>query len=752
LTNPHDDIPPAADLAEWTEAPARGAGTSSPQVLHQHLRGFWAVVLAGAVLCLLALFLVFFRMPGAGIVQDMGAIGPLLGQRMAVEPDKRVAIDDELDQCLQRLDQGLQADGLDRSVLLEFQARWQAARRTGDAQAWQELMPAAQTLATSIRANLDARHERLSSVIKIVTASMAGLLLLMIFGLLRHRSRLHNSLERLSEELGQQGQWQDALQALREERAGPQSTFEAVTTGVVETLRDNDRRWQALAELSADWYWETDAQNRLVRLYGSLAAFTEQGWQIEDLVGRRFDQLSCLKAPNLQGWQPLMEQLTGGGNFRDFECSVVARDKRSMRWMALSGRPRHDAHGMVAGFEGIARDITERRRQLMRLKASEQRWSTVVQLATDWYWESDENHRMQPMLMDAQTDTHGFAALLQGRTLWESFPFGLDEMAWELHRQDLAHRLPFRELELCIDTEDGQRHWLALSGMLRQDARGEFRGYRGVAREITGRKEAERVLMRHNEELQRAVTARTHELQAMNRDLEAFARQLAHELRTPISHIQGLAQLLLTRSGEQLSEDDRQLLDLQLQSAGGMRETVDALLTLASSTLQPMPTEAVDLSAMAHEVIDALPALEREAPVDWVIQEGLRALASPAPLKIVLTNLLGNAAKFTRRTAEPRVELRGHFSPGGTLTVVLEDNGTGFDPAKADRLFQPFGRLHADQDYHGTGIGLTIVQRIIERHGGQVRAEPREEGGARFTFTLPEQAGLNRKLPEELRA
>jgi signal transduction histidine kinase len=241
-------------------------------------------------------------------------------------------------------------------------------------------------------------------------------------------------------------------------------------------------------------------------------------------------------------------------------------------------------------------------------------------------------------------------------------------------------------------------------------------------------------------------------LQTVNRDLDAFARQLAHELRTPIGHIQGLAQLLLSRSGEQLSAADRELLTLQLQSSNSMRETVDALLNLARSTMQPMPTEDVDITSLAQEVIDGLPPLARTAPVRWTVQPGLRAVASSAPLKIVLANLLGNAAKFTRRTAEPHVELRGHMSPNGSLHVAVEDNGIGFDPEKAARLFTPFGRLHTGEDYHGTGIGLTIVQRIIERHGGSVKAQTRPDGGARFEFSLPTTAAdvVAADLPAEL--
>lgn len=737
-----DDSPALADAMDGDVPPV----DRSPA--RKHLFGFWAVVLGAALLCATALFVVLFRLPGGGAIEHAAAVSTALAERLSAPAIGKPAIDAELSRRLELLEQAMREDGLDRARLQDFATRWQAARTRDVDDELRELLPLAQGLTASVRGELDGRHARLEGAIKVVTTTLAGLLLMMIFGLLRHRRRLRRSIDRFSDEL-EQGDWQDAVQALRNDPAGPPSAFDALATGVAGVLRESDRRWQALAELSADWYWETDRQHRLVKVTGSIEIFTAQGWNAEDLTGRRFDQLTFFKAPGVAGWAPLVGHLQAEEQFREFECGVISRDKRSMRWVALSGRRRQDDSGNFIGFEGVARDVTERRRTMAKLKAGEQRWSTVVRLATDWYWESDEQHRIQPMVMEHHHQGQFFADAVRGHTLWEAFPFGLDATAWETFRHDLEAHRPFRELELCVDSDDGGRHWLAISGLPRFNASGGFRGYHGVARDITAHKEAERVLLRHNEELQRAVAARTTELQIVNRDLEAFARQLAHELRTPIGHIQGLAQLLLNRNAEQLPDDDRQLLELQLASAASMRETVDALLNLARSTMQAMPSEVLDLSALAHEVIEGLPALERTAPVRWAIQPGIRVVASAGPLKIVLTNLLGNAAKFTRRTAEPVVELRSHRDGDGPVHIVIEDNGIGFDPGKADRLFTPFGRLHTGEDYHGTGIGLTIVQRIVERHGGTVRAQPRESGGARFEFTLPAQELEALALAEE---
>jgi signal transduction histidine kinase len=139
-------------------------------------------------------------------------------------------------------------------------------------------------------------------------------------------------------------------------------------------------------------------------------------------------------------------------------------------------------------------------------------------------------------------------------------------------------------------------------------------------------------------------------------------------------------------------------------------------------------------------VIAELPAIDRVAPVLWDIQPGLTAWASATQMRIVLQQLLGNAAKFTRRAERPVVSFTGAHDTEGLLTLKLGDNGVGFDDSRAERLFQPFQRLHRPEDYQGTGIGLAIVQRIVQRHGGSISASGSPGRGATFEFTLGQRA------------
>jgi PAS domain S-box-containing protein len=360
-------------------------------------------------------------------------------------------------------------------------------------------------------------------------------------------------------------------------------------------------------------------------------------------------------------------------------------------------------------------------------------------LSADWYWVTDAEHRFPPPTPEL---LRRFGTLVQrhtGMTRWEAFADALPVEQWNAHRAELDAHQPFRALEFPVQRDDGRTIWISLAGAPRYDERGHFDGYHGVGRDITLRKMTEQMLVQHNRELQLAVTARTRELELANRDLDAFGRQLAHELRTPIANVQGLAELLRQRLGERLHGDESALLDLQVRAARDMLVTLEALLELARSSSAAIERHALDLSALAHEVIDGLPSIERVGPVHWEVQGGRVVWASQAQLRIVLQNLLGNAAKFTRHVERPVVRFSGVRDDDGQLLLTVADNGAGFSPEQARKLFQPFQRLHRHEEFTGTGIGLTIVQRIVQRHGGSISAHGQPGAGASFEFSLGRQ-------------
>ena len=533
--------------------------------------------------------------------------------------------------------------------------------------------------------------------------------------------------------------------SLSPEVPGGVSRFERAAREVETALGERERRWQARMRLSADWHWETDDQLRFSWVSQDLASLGKLGVQPADLLGRRLDEVALFQAPE-GGWEPIHARLLQHRALRELRLEVHRRG-RSPVWVVLNARAYVDDDGRFSGYEGVGRDITEQHLAHLRLAESERRHAMMAELAADWYWQTDVEHRIEEIGPVALTLMDERADQILGRTRWELYPDGASEVEWAAHRADLDARRPFRGFEFAVRVAGRGLRWVAVSGVPRLDAKGECIGYHGVGRDITLKKRAERMLLTRNEQLERQVAERTAELEHSNRDLEAFSRQLAHELRTPIGQVAGLADLLKSRAWERLTEEEREWLRLAGQAAREMSHTVTALLELARSASTALLLEPVDLSALAEAVIADLAWLERKAPVAWHVEPGLAAHCSAALARVVLTNLLGNAAKFTRDIDAPRVELR-RDDADGEGGFVVGDNGAGFDAERGATLFQPFVRLHRSDQFQGTGLGLSIVRRIVERHGGAVSAhgEPGHGASFHFRFSPPRAAAAGMTL------
>jgi len=520
------------------------------------------------------------------------------------------------------------------------------------------------------------------------------------------------------------------------------SRFGQAARGVEAAFGERERRWQARMRLSADWHWETGADLRLSWVSQDIASLGKLGLKPEEVLGCRLDQVSAFREPE-GGWSALVERMAQRRSLRELPIEVV-RAGRAPSWIVLNGRAYIDEAGRFVGYEGVGRDVTEQRLAHQRLAQSERRHAMMAELAADWYWQTDAEYRMVDVGAVALALTGQRAEEVYGHTLWALYPSGASDAEWAAHRADLDARQSFRGFEIAVRSASGRGlRWIAIAGVPRSDAKGEFAGYHGVGRDITLKKRAERLLLTRNEQLERLVAERTAELEQTNRDLEAFARQLAHELRTPIGQVVGLSDLLKARAWERLGDDEREWLRLAGQAARDMSHTVTALLELARSTSTALLLENVDLSALAESVIADLPWLERRAPVQWTIEPGLSAHCSAALARVVLLNLLGNAAKFTRDVAAPTVRF-GRDEDGGEGALVVRDNGAGFDAQRAATLFQPFVRLHRSDQFQGTGLGLSIVRRILERHGGGVaaRGEPGQGASFHFRFAPPRAAPM----------
>jgi light-regulated signal transduction histidine kinase (bacteriophytochrome) len=259
-------------------------------------------------------------------------------------------------------------------------------------------------------------------------------------------------------------------------------------------------------------------------------------------------------------------------------------------------------------------------------------------------------------------------------------------------------------------------------------------GFTKITRDVTERMRAEKDIKQLNRTLQQ----HTAQLEAANKELEAFSYSVSHDLRAPLRSIDGFSQALLEDYADKLDETGKDSLQRVRGASQRMGQLIDDMLNLSRVTRSEMRHETVDLSAMAETIAAELQKNQPERTVTFTIQPGLTTDGDAHLLRVVMDNLLGNAWKFTSKQANAIIEF-GSVSVG---EFFVRDNGAGFDMAYAEKLFGAFQRLHAMNEFAGTGIGLATVQRIIHRHGGQVRAEGEVDRGATFYFTVSASATL----------
>ncbi|MEN6520440.1 MAG: PAS domain S-box protein [Armatimonadota bacterium] len=258
-------------------------------------------------------------------------------------------------------------------------------------------------------------------------------------------------------------------------------------------------------------------------------------------------------------------------------------------------------------------------------------------------------------------------------------------------------------------------------------------------RDITERKRADAEIKALNAGLEQRVAARTSELEATNKELEAFSYSVSHDLRAPLRAIDGFSSTLLKDYKDSIDEKGRDYLHRVRNAAQRMGQLIDDILGLSRAIRAEMHLQRIDMSAMAQEILDEFRRSSPERKAEITVEEGMIVNADAHLLRIALDNLLGNAWKFTSKRHITRIDV-GVVEQDVERVYYIRDNGAGFNAEYKDKLFSPFQRLHTESEFPGTGIGLALVQRIIRRHGGRIWAEGAVDQGAAFYFTLGEAA------------
>ncbi|MFL5344736.1 MAG: PAS domain S-box protein [Hyalangium sp.] len=424
-----------------------------------------------------------------------------------------------------------------------------------------------------------------------------------------------------------------------------------------------------------------------------------------------------------------------GEEVRDVDMFVRNSNVPQGRHIRCHCIPLRDEQGQLVGGMALIKDMDKVRQSEEEKRRTEQRFQLLVETAREGIWSIDTESRT--------TYVNRFMAEMLGYTVEEMlgrpiFSF-MDEEGRQLaarnierRRQGVAEVMDFRFLR-----KDGSSIWTNMSTSPFVDEHGRYAGSLATIADVTARRNAEEQVRQLNAELERRIVERTAQLEFSNRELEAFAYSVAHDLRSPLRSIASFSDALTEDCADRLDEMGLDYLRRIRGGAQRMAELIDGILALSRVNRTVLVTSLCDLSILARIVAGQLQEQQPERKVRFTIQQGLVERGDPHLLRSVLENLLGNAWKFTRERPVAEIEF-GTKEEQGVLTYFVRDNGAGFDMAYQDKLFGVFQRLHAQAEFEGNGVGLATVQRIIRRHGGRIWGRGQPGQGACFSFTLNE--------------
>lgn len=500
--------------------------------------------------------------------------------------------------------------------------------------------------------------------------------------------------------------------------------------GLHRELETSRKRFRDTFEFAAAGITQVDLQGRLMMVNQTFCQMV--GYTQEELLQMRFQEFT--HPDDIRPDEAMLQQILRGERDRySIEKRYVRKDGQLV-WAHLTVAVVRRSPDVPEYFVSVVQDISAIKTAEAALRTSERLMRQAHTLAGLASWEGDVPADRFRTLDNSYR---------QLGLPWADFS-GSDLLALthpsdrERIRKDWTDAV--RGLRPYNSTYrariDGQDRWFSVRAEFERDSEGRAVHAFGVTQDVTERKVAERQIQRLNASLEQKIRERTRELKDAYDELESYSYAVAHDLRSPLRLINGFAQAL-QEDNPALDSGSRRHLDRIMQASRKMGLLIDGLLKLAQVGRGELQRQPVNLSLIATRMLEELSSESPQRQVDWSVEPDLMVTADPALMEALLQNLLHNAWKYTAETAQPRIKMFARMDERQTRFCVA-DNGSGFDMSQADKLFQPFQRLHQPHEFSGLGIGLATAHRIVLRHGGTLHAKGAPGQGATFCFSVPQ--------------
>lgn len=499
-------------------------------------------------------------------------------------------------------------------------------------------------------------------------------------------------------------------------------------------LRKSEEKFRGLTESTSDWVWEVNESGTYT--YASPKVKELLGYEPQEIIGKSpFDLMPQEEATKVS--EEFGAIINAGRPFIRLENTNLHKDGHLVV-LETSGVPIVDAEGRLRGYRGIDRDITGRKQAEEALRASEKNYRNLVDNAAVGVYKSN-------LKGDILFVNKALARIYEFESPEEMMSAGSlarykDPEDRERLLEGLIKNNRVDNFEADAVTKTGKVKHVLFNATLD----GDFLS--GMVLDITERNKLDELIKEYSTSLEEEVKSRTLQLETANKDLESFSYSVSHDLKAPLRAIDGFSGIILEDYRDRLDDEGKRLLNVVRDNARKMGRLIDDILAFSRTGRKEFEIVKVDMEGLVSEVIDEIKADAADRNIRFEIKALPPVMGDRAALRQVFVNLIANAVKFTRTIETAVIEIgcirqapgtrHEAIGTGDEVVYYVKDNGVGFDMQYSDKLFGVFSRLHSEDDFEGTGIGLAIVKRIIEKHGGRVHAEGKVGEGAVFYFTL----------------